>query len=412
LGWKQKCFRDSLESSESMVKVLSLSTVYPNPAEENLGPFVRHRLQQVAQFLDVQVVAPVALIDYAARRVTRPGIPAIRQDGSLLVHYPRWAYLPGGGYTSAFFLAARLIPLLRKIRRKYPFDVLDSHFAYPAGISAALIGAALNLPFSVTLRGNEIMHARSRGTGRWIRWALERASRIIAVSENLRRFAIANGVQEGRVRTIPNGVDAQVFYPRPYAETRARLGIPKRRSAIVSAGFLIERKGHHRVVLALREIRRRGIDAELWIVGGPGREGQFESKISSAVRETGLEAAVHFTGNVAPAVLADYMSAADVLCLASSREGWPNVIHEAQACGAPVVATDVGGVQEMIPRAEYGFVVPANDQDALTAALGRALETRWDRAGITAWGQARSWRQVGLETAEALTQAASGRDHS
>src|SRR3954447_22883755 len=122
-----------------MVKVLSLSTVYPNPAEENLGSFVRHRLQHLSQLLDVQVVAPVAMIDYAARRFTRPGIPAIRQDGSVLVHYPRWAYLPWGGYTSAFFLAARLIPLLRKLRREYPFDVIDSHFAFPAGITAALI---------------------------------------------------------------------------------------------------------------------------------------------------------------------------------------------------------------------------------------------------------------------------------
>jgi len=250
------------------------------------------------------------------------------------------------------------------------------------------------------------MHARSRGNRRWIRWALLRAARIITVSESLRRFAIANGVEETRARTIPNGVDANVFFPRPYAETRAKLGIPDDRPAIVSAGFLIERKGHHRIVRALSEMRRNGSNAELWVVGGPGREGQFEKQIHREVQERALESAVHFTGNLKPAMLADFMSAADVVCLASSREGWPNVVHEAQACGAPVVATSVGGVQEMIPGAEYGFVVPVGDEDALTAALSKAIETQWDRARITAWGRARSWQQVGIETAEVLSQAA------
>ena len=388
------------------VKVLSLSTVFPNPAEENLGPFVRHRLQHVAKVHDVEVVAPIAVIDYAERRFRRPGIPVSRQDGPLHIHHPRWVYLPWGGYTSAFCLAARLMPFLHGLRREYSFDVIDSHFAYPEGIAAALLGSAFRCPFTITLRGNEVMHVQSPGKGRWIRWALRRAARIITVSESLRRFAISNGVEETHVRTIPNGVDPDVFYPRPRTETRFRLGIPEDRPVIVSAGFLIERKGHHRVVRALSEIRRSGSSAELWIIGGPGREGQFEEHLHREVRRHALESFVHFTGNVKSAVLADYMSAADVVCLASSREGWPNVVHEAQACGAPVVATDVGGVQDMIPAAEYGFVVPAGDEDALAAALRKAIETRWNRAGITAWGRARSWQQVGVETAEVLSQAA------
>jgi glycosyltransferase involved in cell wall biosynthesis len=388
------------------VKVLSLSTVFPNPVEENLGPFVRHRLQQVARLHRVEVVAPIALIDYGERRFRKPGIPVSRLDGPLRIHHPRWLYLPWGGYTSAFCLAARLTPFFRRLLREYSFDVIDSHFAFPDGIAAALVGTALGSPFTITLRGNEVMHAQSRGKRRWIRWALQRAARIMTVSESLRRFAISNGVDETRVHTIPNGVDPDIFYPRQYAETRARLGIPEGRPVIVSAGFLIERKGHHRVIRALSEMRRKGSNAELWIIGGPGREGQFEKHLHREVREHALESTVHFTGNVKPAVLADYMSAADVVCLASSREGWPNVVHEAQACGAPVVATEVGGVQDMIPGSEYGFVVPTGDEEALRAALCKAIETRWDRAGITKWGRARSWQQVGIETAEVLGEAA------
>jgi teichuronic acid biosynthesis glycosyltransferase TuaC len=388
------------------VKVLSLSTVFPNPAEENLGPFVRHRLKHLATILSVRVVAPIALVDYAECRFRRRGIPFERQDGAVRIHHPRWLYLPWGGCTNGFCLAARLMPLLARLRREYPFDVIDAHFAHPAGITAALLGSAFQRPFTVTLRGNEPMHAQSRGTRYWMRWALRRAARVITVSESLRQFAISNGVQETRVRTIPNGVDSNVFYPRASLEARVRLGLPEDRPVIVSAGFLIERKGHHRVIRALSEIRRNGGNAELWVIGGPGREGHFEKQLHDAVREHALESAVHFTGNVAPSTLAEFMSAADVVCLASSREGWPNVVHEAQACGAPVVATEVGGVRDMIPSPEYGFVVPVDDEDALTAALRKAIEMHWDRTVITTWGQARSWRQVAAETAEVLTEAA------
>jgi teichuronic acid biosynthesis glycosyltransferase TuaC len=388
------------------LNVLSLSTAFPNPADEISGTFVQRRLQKLAEFLNVQVVAPIALVDYAARRVRRPGIPKAREDKRLRIYHPRWFYLPFGGYTAAFCLAARLAPFVGRIRREYPFDVIDSHFAYPAGITAALLGAAFDVPFAITLRGSETVHVQSPGAARWIRWALQRAARVIAVSERLRSFAIANGVDEKRVRTIPNGVDADVFHPRPHAEARLSLGIPGDCRMILSAGFLTRNKGHHRVVRALGELRRNGSKAELWIVGGPGREPSYENEIRTVVRQRGLESAVHFIGSVAPAVLSEFYSAADVFCLASAREGWPNVVHEAQACGAPIVATDVGAVRDMLPSREYGIAVPAGEDAALATALGDALESRWDRAAIATWGRARSWSQVALETAEVLTEAA------
>jgi glycosyltransferase involved in cell wall biosynthesis len=367
---------------------------------------VRSRLQHVAEIHTVKVVSPVAWFDYARRKFAGSDPAPRMKDRNVEVFYPRWFYPPQGGVANAWCLAARLLPLLRRIRREYPFQVIDSHFGYPEGIAAGLVGRALGVPFTITLRGNETMHAEAPLRRRWMRWALGRAARVITVSESLRQFAIAQGVRPERARTIPNGIDAHLFYPRPYAETRARLGMAADRPAIVSAGYLIERKGHHRVARALAELRRNGSNAELWIVGGPGREGNFERQIHEEVRREGLESATHFTGAVSQETLAEYMSAADVFCLATAREGWPNVVHEAMGCGAPAVATDVGGIQDMLPSTDYGFVVPAGDQAALTAALGKALEKRWDRAHIAAWGAARSWGQVAAETADTLREAA------
>jgi glycosyltransferase involved in cell wall biosynthesis len=91
------------------------------------------------------------------------------------------------------------------------------------------------------------------------------------------------------------------------------------------------------------------------------------------------------------------MSAADVFCLASTNEGGPNVVHEALACGTPVVAADVGAVPEMLGAGRRGEIVPLNDPAALRRALEQALENEWDRRAIALWGQSRGWRQVACE---------------
>jgi glycosyltransferase involved in cell wall biosynthesis len=96
----------------------------------------------------------------------------------------------------------------------------------------------------------------------------------------------------------------------------------------------------------------------LLIAGSAGREGRFEERIREVVSQLQMESKVRFLGQVAPAVLPELMSAADLLCLASSREGWPNVVHEAMGCGAPIVATDVGGVADMVPSESYGVRHP------------------------------------------------------
>jgi teichuronic acid biosynthesis glycosyltransferase TuaC len=95
--------------------------------------------------------------------------------------------------------------------------------------------------------------------------------------------------------------------------------------------------------------------------------------------------------------LAGWMRAADVFCMASRREGWPNVVNEALACGTPVVATDVGAVPEMITSEAYGAIVPPTDDEALERALETALARHWDRTEIARWGQSRGWPEVARE---------------
>lgn len=388
----------------SAVRMLSLSTVFPNADEPNLGLFVRARLQHLAALPGgprIAVVAPIPVFDYSnwRKRLLRSAPAPAREDGLEVIH-PRWLYPPFAGAWNGLLLFLQLLSPLAKLRRRFAFNLIDAHFAHPEGVAASMLADWFGCPFLITLRGNETKHA-STLLRRWaIAKAIRKAGRVIAVSESLRRFAIELGARPERVVTIPNGIDGALYYPRGRAECRRIHGIDPNAPVLLSAGYLIERKGHHRVIHAAARLHREGIPVQVIIAGGPGREGKFETEIHRAVEQTGLGDFVRFTGHVTPAQLAELFSAADVFCLASNREGWPNVVNEAMACGVPVVATDVGGVPEMIPSPAIGTVVPAGDAGALEQALVAAFRRDWDRAAVAAWGRSRGWEQVAREVAE------------
>jgi teichuronic acid biosynthesis glycosyltransferase TuaC len=376
-------------------RILSLSCVFPNPADPGFGLFVRARLHRLGQAAQAKAIAPVALIDLASSahaRFGRRGIPFRRRDGDLEILHPAWIYPPGGFALNPGLLFLRVLPLAWRLRRSFDFQIIDSHFGFPDGIAAALLSKALGVPFTITLRGSEVVHAGYRWRRKLMAWSMRKASRVFAVSERLRQFALALGVESGRAKTVPNGVDPACFHPRDRDECRRKHGIAADAKVVLSAGTLIELKGHHRVARAVAEIRKRGIAADLLIAG---RSGRYAGELRKQIAELEIEKHVRLMGELSSEQLAELMSASDVLCLASSREGCPNVVLEAMACGTPVVATNVGAVEEMVGGPEHGLVVPPGDAAALEQALFEAFETRrWDREGIRAWAHSRTWDRV------------------
>ncbi len=399
------------QETETATRVLSLSTVYPRPDEPNLGLFVRSRLEHIARAESstrLMVVAPLAAIDYSRRRSGNSGSLSTDYRDTLPVLRPRWLYPPGGGPLNPFFLFARLLAPLARLRKGFPFQLIDAHFGYPEGVAAWLLARAFRCPFTVTLRGNETMHGEHRLRRALIGRSLRGANRVITVSNRLREYAVSLGADSEKVKTIPNGVNSAVYYPHDRNAMRVKHDIPVDTPVILSAGYLVERKGHHRALSALRELRTGGLPAKLLIAGGPGGEGRYQEHIEHLITSLRLEKEVRMLGEVSQETLSELMSAADVFCLASSREGWPNVVHEALSCGTPVVVTDVGAAREMVPSEEHGFVVPPGDEPALASALRRALLKTWNREAIAARAQSRSWEKVAQEVLEEFHQVIEG----
>jgi glycosyltransferase involved in cell wall biosynthesis len=392
----------------SRLNIVTISSVYPNPYEPTLGLFVEARQRALAEHHDVHVVVPVGVLDYSGQQRKfrgRQSFPnAARKDG-LEVSYVKWVYPPWGTWINGVAMFARLVPYVKDLHRRQPIDILDAHFAFPDGVAASLLAKMLDIPYVVTLRGNEPMHCKKPFVRRTVSYALRHAAHVISVSDSLRAFALRQGATPDHATTVGNGVDTDLFYPRNREQLRRERSIGAHEPVIASVGYLIRRKGHDKVIRALADLRRAGLPARLLIAGGPGREDPCEKELHDLVSTLGLESAVSFLGSVPRDELPNVLSIANVLCLASSREGWPNVLNEALACGIPVVASDVGAARDIVSHEDLGCVVPVNEQKALTAALATLLTKRASPHTVATASQSRSWNTVGLEVATLVSAA-------
>jgi glycosyltransferase involved in cell wall biosynthesis len=196
------------------------------------------------------------------------------------------------------------------------------------------------------------------------------------------------------VTVIPNGVSADTFAPIERGEARRLLGLHPTDRLIVSVGHLSPRKGFHRVIAIMPELIKSMPDLRFAIVGGAGAERNNAAELRAQVRDRGLSDRVVFAGAQPPAMVARWLSAADVFVLASDFEGCPNVVWEALASGRPVVATRVGEVDRMVPSFAGVLFDRADDAEALRASLLQAFETAWDASAIRAYAALHTWSDV------------------
>jgi glycosyltransferase involved in cell wall biosynthesis len=375
------------------VRALVLSSTYPNANQPTLGVFVRERMAAMARHCELRVVAPVPWFpaNGLLRGARVVGLPPIEDGGAFPVYHPRFLSIPRYlKCLDGMLYAASLAPFLARLRRDFPFDLIDAHFAYPDGLAAVLLGRLLRRPVVVTLRGSIVRLRHYRLHRPQIRWALDRAARVIAVSQSLKDVATDLGVAAQHITVIPNGVDLAKFHPKGRSAAREACGLPLDRPVILTVGGIYEGKAQHHVVEALARLSIQYPDAVYVMVGEDRRDGYVE-RLRDLIARSGLSDRVRFAGLQRHDALADWYSAADVFCLATRSEGWANVLLEALACGTPVVATRVGGNEEIVPSERYGLLVPYGDVPALARALDRAIESRWDRAALAAYAATHTW---------------------
>ena len=375
------------------MKLLTYTSLYPSARQPQHGVFVENRLRRIVECGDVtaRVVAPAPWFPFAGSRFGQYGafaeIPDRETRFGIDIRHPRYPVLPriGMSVAPALMYAATRAAVRRLRDDATGFDLIDAHYFYPDGVAAAMLGRALGRPVAITARGTDVnLIPDYPAPRRQILRAAEQASAIIAVSDALRRRMIDIGIAADRITVLRNGVDTDLFAPVDVRRAREALGLT--RPTMVAVGNVLASKGQDVAIRALALLD----DMELLIVGAGADEAAFRA----LAREIGVADRVRFVGRVPHDDLPRYFGAADVSVLASMREGWPNVLLESMACGTPAVASNVGGVPEIITSGDVGRIMADRTPEALADAVRALRAARPDRARVRAHAMEFGWEET------------------
>jgi teichuronic acid biosynthesis glycosyltransferase TuaC len=385
--------RVQAQGAAPVIRLLTFTTLFPNAEQPNHGIFVENRLRHLLASHDVHstVLAPVPFFPSPAQRFGLWGAyarvaPRETRHG-LTIHHPRYPVIPRLGMSVAPFLLyqASLRALRRLMADGLRFDVIDAHYLYPDGVAAVWLGRRLRRPVILTARGSDVTELPDYAVPRrLIAQAVAQADGLVAVSAGLATALAGLGVAAGDVCVLRNGVDTTLFRPVDRIAARNALGLTRR--TLLSVGHLIERKGHHHVIEAMPQLP----DFDLRIVG----EGPERARLTALIARLGLQDRVQLLGAHPHAELPGFYTAVDALVLASSREGWANVLLEAMACGTPVVASNIPGNPEVVQHRTAGLILESNTAPGIAEGVRKLFADLPDRDTTRAYAQRFSWDET------------------
>lgn len=383
--------------------ILTLTTLFPSAVQPVHGLFIRARMEDFTRRYGHRwtVIAPVpwypkfpfptsAVYDRFAR------VPAFEDARGYPVHHPRFLVIPKVGMRAqGRAMAFAIRKLVREIHARDRIDLVDGHYIYPDAEAALEAGRIADAPVVLSARGTDLnLYPRFPAIRERIRGNLAACSHLICVCSDLKRVALELGLPDAKATVIGNGVDTAKFRPLDRAASRRKLGLPAEDRIILSVGHLTERKGFHILLRAFALLKRR--DGLRVAIAG---DGEMRQPLRKLAAELGIADRVTFAGAVGNEALADWYSSADWFVMASSREGWPNAVCEALACGLPVIGTKVWGMPEIVTDDALGILIGERTPESLAEGLEKAMAMNWNRAAIAARGGSRTWEDVSRQVA-------------
>jgi teichuronic acid biosynthesis glycosyltransferase TuaC len=381
------------------MKVLVFTTLFPNNVWPNHGVFVKERMCEVARLdgCEVKVVAPVPYFPRIKLNWRWKFSQIVRQEirDEIDVYHPRYFMTPKLGmvlYGWLMFLC--VLPRVKKIQKDFKFDLIDAHYVYPDGFAAVLLGWLFRKPVVVSARGSDInLYTKFPLIRRLLQFTLRRADKVISVCLALKQAMIELGVSAEKINVVPNGVDIEKFYRSNKEAARKELHLPTGRKIIISVGGLIPRKGFDLLIRAVKILSVRfGVENLYLVIVG---EGPFRKELEKLISSLNLNDKVRLAGAIPHQDLYRWYSAADLSCLTSSREGWPNVLLESLACGTPVVGANTWGVPEIITSDEIGLLTERREE-VIAETILVALKKQWQTENLLEYAKNHTWDHTAL----------------
>lgn len=354
------------------MRLVFVSNLFPSEEEPIRGLDNATVLRELRNGFDVEcrVISPRPSMPFRS-----PAFHPRKQDAEFAPSFPSVPYVPlFGSRFNANLMARALKPSFRSLLDSFRPDVILSSWLFPDGCAVARRCAEFDLPLVLVAQGTDVhgylenVHRR-----RQILHAVEQSRFVICRSGDLSRRLTEAGADRGKPRVIYNGIDTQCFFPRPKSEARSDLGVATEEKLLLFVGNFLPVKAPLALVRVhgevCREFRSRGDQAPRLVMIG---DGPLRQEIVRETRRQGTEDRVLLPGRIPPEGVATWMQAADLLCLTSLNEGFPNVILEAMACGLFVISTDVGGIHEKLDGTK-GCLVPPSDEEGFQEIIVERL---------------------------------------
>ncbi|MGA2909270.1 MAG: glycosyltransferase [Terracidiphilus sp.] len=388
-----------------MLKIAVVTAHFPSSAQPTHGRPAFQTLRLLSTTCEVRVFYPHAaypsLLKPRSRKYST--LNASYSPPDIKVGYYDYPAVPFVTRPFNGHIAARV--LLPHIRSFAP-DLIFSYFLYPDGYAALKIGKALSVPVVAMGVGSDVHSIAGPLEVQRTRTVLREADFLLAISEDLRKRIVTLGAPPDKTRTLVSGCDISVFHPMDCPDARQKLRIDPSAETVIYVGRLDLKKGLRELVEAAAKLHPSRPNLRVYLIG----EGPDRPIIERAIQANNAAGYFRVLPECGFDEVAVWMAAADVVTLPSYMEGCPNVVLEALACGRPVVATNVGGIPEIMSE-RCGRLVPPRDPAALAHALAKVLDESWDAETICA-ENGRSWDTVALELQEIFESLISARQAS
>ncbi len=355
-----------------MRRLLFVSNLFPDSAHPIRGLDNATLLHVLRDEWDIRVISPRTVMPPWRKDGTQPR----EQDQAFSPRFVPCPYVPRfGSWCNDKLMARALSPAFANAIDEFKPDVVLCSWLYPDGCAVADLAARHRVPLVLITQGTDTHGYLAFPTRRRkIISAIKRSAAVICRSGDLARRLHEAGARQEALKVIYNGVDTRDFRPRDQQEVRAQLGLDQNQPVLLFVGNYLPVKNPLMLIRAHAELNRRREGrgeppARLVLIGG----GPLREEMEATIAREGYRHMVDLRGREAPPEVARWMNAADLLCLTSHNEGFPNVILEAMASRLKVVSTDVGGISELVDRPERGMLTPAGDAGAYVQALENSL---------------------------------------
>lgn len=368
------------------MEILTITTTYPSAIDPNSGISIKNCFLAMDKFDDFKqkIIVPVPhcpkLRKFTSRYEKYEALADMKIHDGKEIYYPRYFTLPSFGlYDDASSMAKAIEENIATIYSEgSSFDLIDGQSLYPDGIAAYKIAKAHNKPLILTARSGDYDWLENNKAKKQIIEAINYASKIICTCEDLKNLLASLGVPEDKLTVITCGIDSDIFNIDVMAN-------PLREKYYLSVASLTPPKGHHITLNAFAD----RLKERLIIVG----VGEQRRELKAQAKDLRIHGRVQFIKHLDQKKLAEFYAGATATILMSSVEDTPSALLESLACGTPIIATDVGGVSEVV-KEENGILLKGRSEYHLLNAMNALQGLNKSRKEISKTVSSFTWNDA------------------